>query len=155
VATSASSTQTAVNADINVTPMADVMLVLLIIFMIMAPLIAAGFQATIPEGVNLIKSEEQPDDVVLGIDRDGNYYINTRPVPKAMVQDSLRRIYTTTHTQDKILYLKADESLKMQKVQEAIGMARQAGVRLVATVTNQRPGTESTVSTERAVRKGA
>jgi len=154
VATSPSSIETAVNADINVTPMADVMLVLLIIFMIMAPLIAAGFQATIPEGVNLISSEEQPDDVVLGIDRDGNYYINTRPIPKAMVQDSLRRVYTTSHTQDKILYLKADETLKMQKIQEAIAMARTAGVRLVATVTNQRPGTEATVSTERAVRKG-
>jgi len=154
VATSPSSIETAVNADINVTPMADVMLVLLIIFMIMAPLIAAGFQATMPEGVNLIKSEEQPDDVVLGIDRDGNYYINARSIPKAMVQDSLRRVYTTSHTQDKILYLKADESLKMSKIQEAIGMARAAGVRLVATVANQRPGTEATVSTERAVRKG-
>ncbi len=65
MAISASSSKSAVNADINVTPMADVMLVLLIIFMITVPLISAGFQAKLPEGINLIKAEEEPEDVVL------------------------------------------------------------------------------------------
>ena len=129
--------------------MADVMLVLLIIFMITAPLIAAGFQATMPSGVNLIKAEEQPDDVVLGIDRDGAFYINTRPVAKADVTAKLREIYTTSHTADKILYLKADVNLKMDKVQEAIGMARDAGVAVIAAVTEQKLGSEPTVSQER------
>jgi biopolymer transport protein ExbD len=149
VAISASSSKSAVNADINVTPMADVMLVLLIIFMITVPLISAGFQAKLPEGINLIKAEEEPEDVVLGLDRDGAYYINTRPIPKAMVEDSLRRIYEIHHTFDKILYLHADETLRMEKVQEAVSLARRAGVRVIAAVTNQRPGTEPTVSTSR------
>ncbi|MFI5213029.1 MAG: ExbD/TolR family protein [Gemmatimonadales bacterium] len=129
--------------------MADVMLVLLIIFMITAPLIAAGFQATMPSGVNLIKAEEQPDDVVLGMDRDGNYYINTRPIAKADVTAKLREIYTTAHTADRILYLKADVNLKMDKVQQAIGLAREAGVAVIAAVTEQRLGSEPTVSQER------
>ena len=138
-----------VNADINVTPMADVMLVLLIIFMITAPLIAAGFQAVMPEGINLIKSVEDKTDVVLGMDRDGNFFINTHPTPKANVQAELTRIFTTEHTQDKILYLKADEQLKMEKIQEAVAMARAAGVRVIAAVTEQQPGTTPTVSQDR------
>jgi biopolymer transport protein ExbD len=138
-----------VNADINVTPMADVMLVLLIIFMITAPLIAAGFEAEMPDGVNLIKAEEQPEDVVLGIDRDGNYFINTRPIPKNAVQAELTRIYTSEHTQDRILYLKAHQELTMDKIQDAIALARGAGVAVIAAVTDQQLGTVSRVSTER------
>jgi len=143
------SSQGAVNADINVTPMADVMLVLLIIFMITAPLIAAGFQAQMPQGVNLITSEEQNDDVVLGIDRQGQYYINTRPYPQEQVQPTLTEIFAA-RTTDKILYLKADNQLRMEKIQEAVEIARKAGVRMMCAVTEQRLGTEPTVSQERA-----
>jgi len=143
------SSQSAVSADINVTPMADVMLVLLIIFMITAPLIAAGFQAQMPSGVNLISAAEKPEDVVLGMDKDGNFYINTRPTDKAQVTAKLAEIYTTTHTFDRILYLKADVNLKMEKVQEAIKLARDAGVAVIAAVTEQKLGTAPTVTQER------
>ena len=143
------SNQGAVNANINVTPMADVMLVLLIIFMITAPLIAAGFQAQMPQGVNLIKSEEQNDDVVLGIDRDGRYYINTKPYAKEQVVTTLAEIFAA-RTKDKILYLKADNQLRMEKIQEAVDIARKAGVRVMSAVTEQRLGTEPTVSQDRA-----
>ena len=149
MAISASSGRGSVSADINVTPMADVMLVLLIIFMITTPLIASGFEAQMPEGINLIRSEEQGEDIVLGVDRNGDYYINTGPVPKAMLEDSLRTIYTRYHTQDRIMYLRAHQGLKMEKIQEAISIARKAGVRVVAAVTDQRPLTEPTVSSER------
>ena len=100
--------------------MADVMLVLLIIFMITAPLIASGFDAQMPNGINLIKAEEEPGDVVLGMDRDGAFYINTKPIAKADVTARLREIFTTEHTQDKILYLKAHMGLSMEKIQEAM-----------------------------------
>ena len=125
------------------------MLVLLIIFMITAPLIASGFEAEMPDGINLIAAEEKPEDVVLGIDRDGNFYINTRPIAKADVVARLREIYTTEHTADRIMYLKAHTGLKMEKIQEAIAMARTAGVAVIAAETNQKPMTTSTVSTER------
>ena len=71
----------AVKADINVTPMIDVMLVLLIIFMIVTPLIAAGFKAVMPKGKNLDPRPEGSGEVVLGIDAAGNYFLNTRAVP--------------------------------------------------------------------------
>ena len=65
---------------INVTPMIDVMLVLLIIFMIVTPLIAAGFKATLPKGKNLDPRPEGENEVVLGIDAGGQYFLNGRPV---------------------------------------------------------------------------
>ena len=148
MAISASSTKGGVNADINVTPMADVMLVLLIIFMITAPLIAAGFYATMPQGVNLIKSEEKPDDVILGIDNEGNYFVNTKPYTKAAAADDLQRIYAS-RTKDKILFLKADQNLKMSVIQDAVTMARHAGVAVISAITDQEPGSEPLVSAER------
>jgi biopolymer transport protein TolR len=148
VAISASSTKGGVNANINVTPMADVMLVLLIIFMITAPLIASGFVAQLPEGINIIKANEDPDDVVLGIDNQGHYFLNTHRIADDAVQGALNAVYNA-RTKDKILYLKADRRLKMEKIQEAIAMARKAGVRVVSAVTEQTAGTQTTVSSER------
>src|SRR5436190_24123259 len=66
----------AVAANINVTPMIDVMLVLLIIFMIVTPAITAGFQATIPRAKNPDSKEESEGEVRLGIDRDGKFYLD-------------------------------------------------------------------------------
>ena len=148
MAISASSTKGGVNANINVTPMADVMLVLLIIFMITAPLIASGFYAQLPQGINIIKANEDPDDVVLGIDNKGEYFLNTKKIGKDQVQGALNAIFGA-RTKDKIMYLKADRALKMEKIQEAIAMARKAGVRVVSAVTEQTAGTQSTVSAER------
>ena len=148
MAISTSSTKGGVNANINVTPMADVMLVLLIIFMITAPLIASGFVAQLPEGINIIKANEDPDDVVLGIDNQKHYFLNTHRIADDAVQGALNAIYAA-RTKDKILYLKADRSLPMAKIQEAIAMARKAGVRVVSAVTEQTAGTQATVSSER------
>ncbi len=123
-----------VNADINVTPMIDVMLVLLIIFMIVTPLIAAGFQATLPKGNNLDPSPEEETDVILGIDRNGKYFLNMKPVDEAVLEDYLRSLFAA-RTEDKILYFKADNQLKYGRVQEAVETARRAGVRVMAAIT--------------------
>ena len=123
-----------VNADINVTPMIDVMLVLLIIFMIVTPLIAAGFQATLPKGKNLDPSPEKDTDVILGIDRNGKYFLDTKPIDEAVLEDYLRSVYAA-RADDKILYFKADVGLKYGRIQDAVEMARRAGVRVLAAVT--------------------
>jgi biopolymer transport protein TolR len=131
----------AVKADINVTPMIDVMLVLLIIFMIVTPLIAAGFRATLPKGKNLDPRPEGENEVVLGIDQGGQYFLNGRALAggSAALEDQLRGIFAA-RTEDKILYFKADNQLKYAKVQEAVETARRAGVRVMAAITepNQR-----------------
>ena len=124
----------AVKADINVTPMIDVMLVLLIIFMIVTPLIAAGFKATLPKGKNLDPRPEGENEVVLGIDQGGRYFLNQRPIANGALEDQLRGIFAA-RTEDKILYFKADNQLKYAKVQEAVETARRAGVRVMAAIT--------------------
>jgi len=124
----------AVKADINVTPMIDVMLVLLIIFMIVTPLIAAGFKATLPKGKNLDPRPEGENEVVLGIDQTGRYFLNQRPIANGALEDQLRSIFAA-RTEDKILYFKADNQLKYAKVQDAVETARRAGVRVMAAIT--------------------
>ena len=124
----------AVKADINVTPMIDVMLVLLIIFMIVTPLIAAGFKATLPKGKNLDPRPEGDNEVVLGIDEYGRYFLNGRALPDGTLEDQLRGIFGA-RTEDKILYFKADNKLKYSKIQEAVETARRSGVRVMAAIT--------------------
>src|SRR5216117_69973 len=72
----AKKTEGVVAANINVTPMIDVMLVLLIIFMIVTPAITAGFQATIPRAKNPDAKEEGDGEIRLGIDREGKFYLD-------------------------------------------------------------------------------
>ena len=134
MAISTGSGRAKVNADINVTPMIDVMLVLLIIFMIVTPLIAAGFQATLPKGKNLDPSPEEDTDVILGIDRNGKFFLDTKPIDEAVLEDYLRTVYAA-RTEDKILYFKADNNLKYGRVQDAVELARRAGVRVLAAIT--------------------
>ncbi len=131
--------QGAVKADINVTPMIDVMLVLLIIFMIVTPLIAAGFKATLPKGNNLDKDPEKDNEIVLGIDAAGNYFLNTRAIEASALGDQLNAIFAA-RTEDKILYFKADNQLKYGRIQEAVELARHAGVRVIASITEPSAG---------------
>jgi biopolymer transport protein ExbD len=130
----------------NVTPMIDVMLVLLIIFMVVAPALMAGFNATPPEGVNLKDHpEDEQTDQVLGIDREGQYYLNKRQIKNDDLAPMLKKIFEA-RTEDKILYLKADKTLDYAKVLDAVDLASKNGVRVVGMISDQRQGTISTVA---------
>ncbi|HEY7407041.1 MAG TPA: biopolymer transporter ExbD [Gemmatimonadaceae bacterium] len=141
--------RTTVKAEPNVIPMIDIMLVLLIIFMITVPALAAGFQAVPPEGVNLKPHPEEDSDQVLGIDSEGRYYLNKQAIRNEDVGEALRRIYDA-RTVDKILFVKAHRDLPYQKVLDAIDIASKNGVRVVGAISDQRPGTESSVEEDRA-----
>ena len=135
----------AVKAEPNVTPMIDVMLVLLIIFMVVTPALLAGFNAQPPVGQNLKDHpEDEESDQVLGIDRDGNYYLNKRPISKEALPGEIKRIYDVRQV-DKIMYLKADKDLEYSKVVDATDIAAKNGVRMVALISDQKMGTVSTV----------
>jgi biopolymer transport protein TolR len=133
-----------VKAEPNVTPMIDVMLVLLIIFMIVIPAINAGFNAQPPQGVNLRPHPEEDQDQVLGIAADGQYYLNKKAIKNETLPTELKRIFDA-RTVDKILYVKADKNLEYVKVIDALDIAATAGVRVTGLITDQRPGTMSTV----------
>jgi biopolymer transport protein ExbD len=131
--------QTSVKSEPNVVPMIDIMLVLLIIFMIVTPLIAAGFKATLPKGKNLDPRPEGDNEVILGIDQSGNFFLNGRPLPAGTLEDQLRTQFQS-RTEDRILYFKADNQLRYGKVQEAVETARRAGVRVLAAITEPKAG---------------
>jgi biopolymer transport protein TolR len=133
-----------VKAEPNVTPMIDVMLVLLIIFMIVVPALNAGFVAVPPRGQNLKAHPEDPADQVLGIDVKGVYYLNKKPIHNEDLGTLLKQIYDV-RTEDKILYLKADKGLDYGKILTAIDIAAKNGVRVTGMITDQSPGTRSTV----------
>jgi biopolymer transport protein ExbD len=139
VAISTASGPGQVNANINVTPMIDVMLVLLIIFMIVTPLLEAGFKATMPSASNVEKAAEGEDELTLGLDADGAYFFNKKPYTKQQVEDTLTKIYAA-RTKDKILFFKADVNLKYGKVQEAIEVGRRAGARVLMAITEKTGG---------------
>ena len=130
--------------EINVTPMIDVLLVLLIIFMVVTPALLAGFNAQPPQGQNLKDHpEDEENDQVLGIDADGNYYLNKKPISKTAIEAEIKRIYT--NRDDHVMYLKADRNLAYEKVVDATDMAAKNGVTVVAMISDQKPGTTSTV----------
>jgi biopolymer transport protein ExbD len=141
VALSAASAKAAVKADINVTPLIDVMLVLLIIFMIVTPLITAGFQATLPRSENPENRPEGDDEIRLGIDRDGKYYLDVGAGPRGISDADLPGRLTALYesrTKDKILFLKADQNIDFGRVQQALELARHAGVRVVGAISEQK-----------------
>jgi biopolymer transport protein ExbD len=127
---------------INVTPMIDVMLVLLIIFMVVTPIITAGFRGELPDGVFLKSRPEDEKRITLGIDHDGNCFLQQRPITKADLPAALTRLYATGTT-DRVLFLKADRRLRYQLILDAMAIARAAGVRVVGAVTEQRTPEES------------
>jgi biopolymer transport protein TolR len=136
----------AVQSTPNVTPMIDVMLVLLIIFMVVTPALLAGFNAEPPVAINLKDHPEDADlDQVLGIDKDGNYYLNKKPIEYAQIGPVLKQIYDA-RTEDKIIYLKADKNLEYSKIIDMMDIAMKNGVRMVGMISDQKPGTISTVA---------
>jgi biopolymer transport protein TolR len=138
-----------IKAEPNVTPMIDVMLVLLIIFMIVVPQINAGFKAIPPEAVSVkTHPEDEENDQVLGIDSDGNYYLNKRPIAAEQLGDAVKSIFE--NREEHIMYVKAHKDLKYVKVIDAMDILAKNGVAVAALITEQKPGTESLVESDRA-----
>src|SRR5262245_48185930 len=129
----------------NVTPMIDVMLVLLIIFMVVTPMLLSGFTAQPPIAINLKDHPEDDNlDQVLGIDSKGRYYLNKVEIPYENIAPKIKQIYDA-RTEDKIMYLKADKDLEYSKVLDVLDLAAKNGVHMVAMISDQKPNTISTV----------
>jgi biopolymer transport protein ExbD len=122
---------------INVTPMIDVMLVLLIIFMVVVPVIA--MQVDLPVAWHSDPRPEERNEVVLIIDRQGNMSLEIagQAVPGIALREQLTALYRE-RTRDPILYVKGDSTLPFGVVESAMIAARDAGVRVVATVTERK-----------------
>ncbi len=121
-------------ADINVTPLVDVMLVLLIIFMVTAPMLHQGVSVSLPktETTNLPSSVEDP--VILSITADGRYYINETPVARGLLRDRLNAFLRTK--KDKTVFLKADRTLSVGTVVETLDVLNRMGIESLGFITD-------------------
>jgi biopolymer transport protein ExbD len=128
-----------VTSSINVTPMVDVMLVLLIIFMVITPVLAS-YQAELPQAQYVVP--EPDDDVItLGVDARGVYYIADRVIPPERLTEELRRIYEE-RPGDHVLFLRADRNVGYDVVLSALDAARAAGVRTIGAITDPKRSEE-------------
>jgi len=119
--------------DINVTPLVDVMLVLLIIFMVTAPLIQSGVKVDLPRA-SAQQMEHQEEKLVLTITRDRRVFLGSSEIPPA---DLEKKLASNARIQkDKELYLHADRSLPYGQVVEIMAVARRAGVESLGMITD-------------------
>jgi biopolymer transport protein TolR len=122
------------NAEINIIPLVDVMLVLLIIFMVTAPLSIGGIKVDLPASKARGTTVDE-DRIVLTINRAGGFYLEKTAIPELALEGKFKAIYQ--HRQKKELYIRADQGVSYGKVVFAMSAAKQAGVTKLAMLTNQ------------------
>ncbi len=121
-------------SEINVTPLVDVMLVLLIIFMITAPLLVAGVPVDLPES-RAAALDQQAKPVQIALDGDGNIFIDDAPVTAAALPQRLADIAALPEPPEgRRIYLRADKGLDYGTVMKVMGELNRAGLNRVAMV---------------------
>jgi biopolymer transport protein TolR len=122
--------------DINVTPLVDVMLVLLIIMMIIAPLLQKGVDVRLPIAVNSASKPETQDQTVLGIKADRTVWLNGVEVRKEEMRQRLDAILETK--KEKLILIKADEDAPYSAIMDAMDQLRASGIEDVGLITDSK-----------------
>ena len=126
------------NCTINVTPMADVMLVLLIIIMLIAPLLQKGIDVTLPEASYPADKPENDAQTVLGVDKDGRYFVDQQPV---LENELLIRVQAALDRKlERIVLIKADTDATYGDVMALLDQLQRAGIEDIGLVTERRIG---------------
>ena len=126
------------NSEINITPLADVMLVLLIIVMLIAPLLQAGVTLTLPEATNTTDKADNDSNTIIAVTSDGRYFVDN-------VQVSQTELLTSINTAldrklERILLVKGDVNAQYSAVMNLLDQLQRAGVENVALVTEREIG---------------
>lgn len=119
-------------SEINVTPFVDVMLVLLIIFMVTAPLLTAGIKINLPESASVLKNEKN-DPVTVSMNSKGEIYIQKK---KISPDDLIKRLIALKgQNKDLKIYIKGDKNLNYGKIMDLMSFINKSGFKKVALVT--------------------
>ena len=119
-------------SEINVTPFVDVMLVLLIIFMVTAPLLTAGIKINLPESASVLKNEKN-DPVTVSMDSKGEIYIQKK---KISPNDLIKKLVALRgQNKDLKIYIKGDKNLNYGKIMDLMSFINKSGFKKVALVT--------------------
>jgi TolR protein len=127
-----------VKSDINVTPLVDVMLVLLIIMMLVAPMLQQGVAVRLPTASNTVDKPETQEQTVLAIAKDKSYYLNAKPVQEGEMTTRLNELLE--NKKEKIVLIKADEEVEYGAVMTAMDQLRQAGIEDIGLITERKKG---------------
>ena len=129
-------------AEINVTPMVDVMLVLLIIFMVTAPLLASGVQVDVPES-KAAPLEQNAPPIALSLDRQGRIFLDDVEIDQARLGATLQaRVAASREEGGPRLFLRADRSLDYGAVNRVMGEINAAGIRKLSLVSTSQSGSQ-------------
>ena len=129
-----------VKSDINVTPLVDVMLVLLIIMMIVAPLLQKGADVKMPSAANSSDKPETQDQTVVAIDKNDRFFVNGIPVRREELRTKVTDILE--NKKERIILIKADEDAKYSAIMDAMDELRAGGIEDMGLITERkvRPG---------------
>ena len=119
-------------SEINVTPFVDVMLVLLIIFMVTAPLLTSGIKINLPESSSVLKNEKK-DPVTVSINSKGEIFIQKKKFSEDQLINKLSLL--KKNNQNLKIYIKGDKKLDYGKVMDLMNLINQSGFKKVALVT--------------------
>ena len=123
-------------ADINVTPLVDVMLVLLIIMMLITPMLNQGVAMRLPEATNSVDKPTTQDNTVIAISKDGSVYLNAKPVTEAELASKINE--ALENKKEKSVLKKKNKEAKYSAIMATMDQLRQAGVEDIGLITEHR-----------------
>ena len=130
-------------SEINVTPMVDIMLVLLIIFMVITPFLQQGVSVALPRDLN--NPDEDPaiikeTSVVVAITADNKLYIGKKPIEKAELKTEIDKKMETKKPEERIVYIRSDVGTKYGTVVDTINTIRESGIDQIGLVADKKKG---------------
>ncbi len=126
-------------ADINVTPMADIMIVLLIIFMVITPMLQKGVDVKLPQAGNTKERKDEPKTIVVAVRKDTTTYLGTQKLEsQAELLPQIKERLQDLPEGARMIYLKADEGLPYAEVMKVMDLVREAGVEEVALIAERK-----------------
>jgi biopolymer transport protein ExbD len=131
-------TKGGLKADINVTPLVDVMLVLLIIMMLIAPMLQQGVSVKLPQASNTADKPETQDQTVVAVTSDRRLYLNGVPIQEGELQSKIQTLMETK--KEKIVLIKGDEEAPYSAIMNTMDRLREANIENIGLITERKIG---------------